>query len=109
MNSEDRKKLLAESLRNAARKAEQERIDNETAARLTKAVQAELSRLLAETSKSLSCPSCGATLPESYKTDPSTSATDDDDEDDDTDYEDRKLAPLQRALKDKGIDPFAED
>lgn len=115
MNREQRLKLLAESITEANRKAVQEQLDKATVARLTKDVQAHLAQHLAETSKPMSCPHCGEPLPESWRTDETTSSTQNDDDVNVGDgaqapaYDNRKLTPLQRALKSKGIDPFAED
>jgi hypothetical protein len=129
MNADERKKLLAESLREAAKQGEQERVNKATVARITAAVTAKLG-LTAETSKPMSCPHCGEPLPESWRTDPTTSGTseddednesdDDDDDDDDDDradkaaalkakYANRKLTVVDRILVNRGIDPFTED
>jgi hypothetical protein len=124
MNADERKKLLAESLREAAKQGEQERA---TVARITAAVTAKLG-LKAETSKPMSCPACGEPLPESWRTDPTTSGTSEDDEDNEPDddddddddradkatalkakYANRKLTVVDRILVNRGIDPFTED
>lgn len=98
---------LAQLLTEATRKAEEERDFNNQIARVTAIVKQKIE---AETSKPMSCPNCGEPLPESWRPSESTSGTDNDDVDDnDTEYDDRKLTPLQRALKSKGLNPFAED
>lgn len=111
-NRPDKAKLLAESLRDAARKAEEERAHNAQVARITAAVRAKLAPLVAETAQQ-KCPHCGEILPEGWRTDPVTSGTDNEDEDNVGDrpaeYDNSKLTPLQRAPKSKGIDPFKED
>ena len=126
MNADERKKLLAQSLREAAKQAEQERVDKATVTRITAAVTAKLG-LKAETSKPMSCPHCGEPLPESWRTDPTTSGTSEDDEDNEPDdddddddrasraaalkakYANRKLSLVDRILIKRGIDPFTED
>jgi hypothetical protein len=103
MNAE-KKKLLAKSLREAAKQAEQERVDKAAVARITAAVTAKLG-LKAETSKPMSCPHCGEPLPESWRTDPTTSGTSEDDEDnepdDDDDDDDDDRTDKAAALKAK--------
>jgi hypothetical protein len=92
MNADERKKLLVESLREAAKQGEQERIDKATVARITAAVTAKLG-LKAETSKPMSCPRCGEPLPESWRPNEITSDSDtsDDADNDGDDDDDREL------------------
>jgi hypothetical protein len=122
---------LAHLLAESTHKANQERVDKQQVERITAAVRAQLAHNhKAETSKSLACPSCGAPLPESWRTDDVTSGTDedddvnvqdDDDEDDDDDdradkatalkakYANRNLTVVDRILINRGFDPFTED
>jgi hypothetical protein len=86
--------LLAESAR---KMKEQDSFDAQVR-RITAAVQAKLAEdaaKKAETSKSLACPSCGAPLPESWRTDDVSSVSDDNEDDvneqDDDDDDDREL------------------
>ena len=91
MNREDRVKLLAESLNEANRKAEQERADKQQVERIAAAVRAKLTHIHAS-DDDLVCPSCGYKGPESdfdpdtddesdgYSTDDVTSDTGDDDD-----------------------------
>jgi hypothetical protein len=108
------KPSLAELIRESARNVEAERAHNAKVARITEDVKARLAKR-AETPKPMSCPRCGEPLPESWRTDPATSGTDNEDDVNVGDgaevpnYDNRKLTPLQRALKSKGIGPFAED
>jgi hypothetical protein len=70
-----------------------------------------------ETSQPLSCPHCGAVLPEGWRTDDVTSETKENDPDNDGDaakalkvkYADRQLSVVDRILLNRGIDPFEED
>ena len=130
---------LAQLLIEANRKAEQERADKLQVERIAKDVQARIAaaaekaklahrRIHAEGDDDLVCPSCGYKGPEAdfepdndgdaddkFRTNPVTSGTDNEDDQNVGDgakvpkYDNRKLTPLQRALKSKGIDPFAED
>ena len=114
MNRDERLNLLVESLNEAAIKVKEEQDQAAQIARVTALVAAKLAEKKAETSKPMSCPHCGEPLPESWRTDDVTSDSDSNDDpdngdDDDDNYDNRKLTPLQRALKSKGIDPFAED
>jgi hypothetical protein len=61
VNKEERVKLLAESLNEATRKAEQERADKQQVERIAAAVKAKLAhrRIHAEGDDDLICPSCG--------------------------------------------------
>ena len=63
MNREDRVKLLAESLNEANRKAEQERADKQQVERIAAAVRAKLTHIHAS-DDDLVCPSCGYKGPE---------------------------------------------
>jgi hypothetical protein len=137
MNRDDRVKLLAESLRAEASKAKEEQDQAAQVARVTELITAKLAGKNAETSKPMSCPSCGEPLPENWRTDDITSDSDsnddpdnkpdgedeDDDDDDDKDFDDRasraaalkakyanrKLSLVDRILVKRGIDPFTED
>jgi hypothetical protein len=98
MSTPNRAKLLAESLTEATRKAEEERAHNRQVERIYAIVQSQLAAEAAkkaETSQELACPHCGKPLPEGWRTDPSTSSRDNDDDvneqDDDTDDDDREL------------------
>jgi hypothetical protein len=76
MNREERAKILAESLRAAAKQAEQEQADKATVARITAAVRAKLTHVHAS-DEDLVCPSCGYKGPESdFEPDDDTDDTD---------------------------------
>ena len=96
MNRTARTQLLAESLIEANRKAQEEREFNNHVARVAAIAKPEIDKILAqhkaETSQELACPHCGKPLPESWRTDDVTSDTDNDDDvneqdDDDSDDE----------------------
>jgi uncharacterized metal-binding protein YceD (DUF177 family) len=95
MDRDQRLKLLSESLREANRKAQEERDYQAYVARVAKIARPEIDKLLAqyqaETSKPMSCPRCGEPLPESWRTDKTTSSVDNDDEDNVDDDDDREL------------------
>lgn len=77
----NRKELLASALREAAIKAQEEQDLQRQIARVTADVHARLAQHKAETSQSLSCPSCGAPLPEGWRTDPVTGDSTENDDD----------------------------
>jgi len=77
MNREERAKLLADSLREAAIKAQEEQDLQRQIARVTAIVNAELAK--AETLQSMVCPHCGGVL-EGWKPDDETSSTQNDDD-----------------------------
>jgi hypothetical protein len=91
VNRQDRVKVLAESLREANRKAEQERADKQQVERIAAAVKAKLAHIHAS-DDDLVCPSCAYKGPESdfepdtddesngYSTDDETSQTGGDDD-----------------------------
>jgi hypothetical protein len=98
VNREERANLLAESLRAAAIKAQEEQDQAAQIARVTALVTAKLAEKKAETSKPMSCPHCNEPLPESWRTDEVTSDSDSnddpdngDDDDEDDDDDDREL------------------
>lgn len=113
----NRAKLLADALMEANRKAEQERADKQQIERIAKDVQARIAEHKAESNREITCPHCNEKFTVSYRTDDVTSDSDSNDDPDNeqdngaevADYDNRKLTPLQRALKSRGIDPFAED
>ena len=106
MNREDRVKLLAESLNEANRKAEQERADKQQVERIAAAVRAKLTHIHAS-DDDLVCPSCGYKGPESdfdpdtddesdgYSTDDVTSDTGDDDDVEELDAAGKKKVVAQ--------------
>jgi hypothetical protein len=79
---------------------------------------AESARKVAAESKQSKCPSCGALLPESFRTDDVTSETENNDPDNEQDnvaakalkakYADRYLTVVDRILINRGFDPFAD-
>jgi hypothetical protein len=98
VNKEERTNLLADSLRSAAIKAQEEQDQAAQIARVTALVTAKLAEKKAETSKPMSCPHCGEPLPESWRpseiTSDSGSNDDPDNDDGDDDYDeddDREL------------------
>jgi hypothetical protein len=101
MNNPNRAQLLAESLRESARKTAEDRDFNGQVARIAAIVTPQIiAAEKAETSKPMSCPSCGAPLPESFTTDPVTSETSNDDDDEIGEYDNRstRLTKLARSL-----------
>ena len=103
MNRQDRVKLLAESVREEVRKAEEERVRkaeeerdfNAQVARVAAIAKPEIEKILAqykaETSQPMKCPNCGELLPDSWRPSEETSGINEDDdvnEDDDTDDDD---------------------
>jgi hypothetical protein len=113
VNRQDRVKVLAESLREANRKAEQERADKQQVERIAAAVKVKLAHIHAS-DDDLVCPSCGYKGPESdfepdtneesdgYSTDDETSDTggdSDSDEELDAAGKKRVVAELLRNRK----------
>jgi hypothetical protein len=64
VNRQDRVKVLAESLREANGKAEQERADKQQVERIAAAVKAKLAHRIHGEAADLQCPQCGYTGPE---------------------------------------------
>jgi hypothetical protein len=91
---------LGELLAESARKMKEQDSFDAQVKRITEAVKAKLAEdaaKKAETSKTLACPSCGAPLPESWRTDDVSSVSDDNEDDaneqddNDNDDDDREL------------------
>ena len=121
MNSEQRKRFLSDSLKEATQKAAEADATKAQIERIAKDVRAKLAHKIHASDDEVVCPNCGYAFdPDSdgdesdgFRTDPVTSGTGQEDEDNvgdrPTQWDNRKLTPLQRALKSKGIDPFSED
>ena len=72
---------LADLLKAAVQKANQEQADAKQVERITALVMAQLAKR-AKRSKPMSCPNCGEPLPESWRTDDVTSDGDSNDDED---------------------------
>jgi hypothetical protein len=106
VNRQDRANFLSESLREATRKAEQERADKQQVERIAAAVKAKLEHIHAS-DDDLVCPSCGYKGPESdfepdtdeesdgYSTSDETSETGGDDDSEELDAAGKKKVVAQ--------------